>query len=199
MSANHTFSILAYKDSPHLQECIDSLKKQVTKSEIILCTSTPSDFLENIASKNNLQLFVNPKREGIAEDWNFALEKAATNYITLAHQDDAYAPEYAEEIMKAARSRKDALIIFSNYDEIISNDGRTAIRKNSLNFCVKKTMLWTFFGNKCYRTKNKKRLLAFGFLSAQTKLKLLSLLMSCLSRLNPPAIINWFYKNSPEL
>src|SRR4030042_1540430 len=98
MIKKHTFAVLAYKESPYLQECIDSLKKQFSQSEIIICTSTPSVFLENIAAKNNLQLFINPHKNGIASDWNFALNRSAAKFVTLAHQDDIYSPEYAKEI-----------------------------------------------------------------------------------------------------
>lgn len=162
MNEKHTFAILAYKESPHLQECIDSLKKQTTRGEIIICTSTPSAFLENIASRNGLQIFVNPERNGIVSDWNFALNAATTRYVTLAHQDDIYFPEYTAEIARAAESQQDNLITFSDYDEIICKNNQTCIRKNSLNFFIKKTMLRLFFRNKNHRTTNKKRLLAFG-------------------------------------
>lgn len=162
MNTNHTFAIPAYKESPHLQDCIDSLKKQAVLSEIILCTSTPSAFLEDIARKNNLQLFINPDAKGIANDWNFALEKSATNYVTLTHQDDIYFPDYTSEILKTAESKKGSLIIFSNYNEIVHNNHKVFVRKNSLNFFVKKIILRLFFGNKNYIVKNKKRFLAFG-------------------------------------
>ncbi len=162
MKAIHTFAILAYKESPHLQECIDSLKNQTTKSEIIICTSTPSTFLTNIATKNNLKLCINPERKGIASDWNFALSSATTDYVTLAHQDDIYFPNYSKEVLQLAETRKDTLIIFSNYDEVVINKNRTFVRKKSLNFFIKATMLKLFFRNKNSLTKNKQRLLALG-------------------------------------
>lgn len=152
---NHIFTIPAYKESPHLQDCIDSLKKQTIASEIIICSSTPSIFLEGIARKNNLQLFINPKARGIASDWNFALEKSSAKYITLAHQDDIYFPNYAEEILKAAEIHKDALIIFSDYNEILHNGNKICIRKKSLNFFIKNILLELFY-------KSKKWLLALG-------------------------------------
>ncbi len=158
----HTFAILAYKESPHLQECIDSLKNQTLPSEIAIFTSTPSIFLENIAKKNNLPLFVNPVRNGIASDWNFALKGETTKYVTLTHQDDIYFPKYSEEILKTGETKKDVLLIFSNYDEIVSNKVKTFIRKKSLNFFIKETMLKFFFKSKKCLTKNKQRLLAFG-------------------------------------
>ena len=55
---DHTFAVCAYKDSPYLEECIRSLKRQLEPSEIILCTSTPSAFIEEIAKKYDLPLFV---------------------------------------------------------------------------------------------------------------------------------------------
>lgn len=162
MTEKHTFAILAYKDSLHLQKCIDSLKRQTIISEIIICTSTPSPFLDNMAQKNNLPLFVNSKKDGIAADWNFALSKGATQYITLAHQDDIYFPGYTEKILEAAESRKDALIIFSDYNEIVDTGQGIFLRENSLNFFIKRTVSNLFFKNKNYITANKKRFLAFG-------------------------------------
>lgn len=158
----HTFAIVAHKESAHLQECADSLKKQTIPSDIILCTSTPNVFLENIAKKNGLRLFVNSEKDGIVNDWNFALREATTKYITLTHQDDVYYPTYAEEFMKAAESRKDALIIFSNYNELICKNDQICVRKNSLNFFVKKIILYLSFRKKHYIIRNKKRLLVFG-------------------------------------
>lgn len=42
----HTFVICAYKESPYLEACIRSLKKQTVASAICLATSTPSDYLK---------------------------------------------------------------------------------------------------------------------------------------------------------
>lgn len=162
MEPRHTFAILAYKESPHLQECIDSLKNQTTKSAIIICTSTPSTFLTNIATKNNLELLINSERKGIASDWNFALNNATTNYMTLAHQDDLYFPNYTKEILQLAETKKDTLIIFSNYDELVEKNGKVIIRKKSLNFFIKKILLKLFLRKKGYITKNKKLLLILG-------------------------------------
>ena len=48
---NHTFAICAYKESQYLEECIQSLKKQTVKSNIIMCTSTPNDYIKDLAKK----------------------------------------------------------------------------------------------------------------------------------------------------
>lgn len=50
----HTFVICAYKESPYLEACIRSLKKQTVASAICLATSTPSDYLKNICEKYDI-------------------------------------------------------------------------------------------------------------------------------------------------
>ena len=44
---DHTFAICAYKESPYLEECIKSLKNQTIKSNILIATSTPNDYIRN--------------------------------------------------------------------------------------------------------------------------------------------------------
>ena len=158
----HTFVVLAYKESTHLQECLDSLKSQIMTSEILICTSTPCFFLETVAKKNGLKLVVNPKPEGIASDWNFALDQAVTPYVTLAHQDDIYFPQYSTAMVETAETRRDALIIFSNYNEIIDDGNKVFIREKSLNFRIKNIISSLFFRYGNYLVKNKSWFLAFG-------------------------------------
>ena len=50
----HTFVIPAYKDSPYLESCIQSLLNQTMKGEIVLTTSTPSLFIEEFAGARQL-------------------------------------------------------------------------------------------------------------------------------------------------
>ena len=162
MIQEHTFAILAYKESSHLQECLDSLKNQSRLSNILLCTSTPSVFLDNIAQKNNISLFINPTKNGIADDWNFALNQTKTKYVTLAHQDDVYHPKYLENILEFAEKKEDSLLIFTDYDEIVCKENKTCVRQNSLNFFIKRMMLWPFFIAKSGLTKNKTWIFKFG-------------------------------------
>lgn len=56
MTYEHVFAIPAYKDSPYLERCIRSLKAQSVPTHIILCTSTPSPFLEDMAKKYGLPI-----------------------------------------------------------------------------------------------------------------------------------------------
>lgn len=114
----HTFVICAYKESPYLEDCIRSLKSQTVQSQMILATSTPNDFITGLAQKYNLPVFVNEGPASIAHDWNFGYVQANTPYVTLAHQDDIYQPEYLEAALKAFESAKRPLIFFTDYYEL---------------------------------------------------------------------------------
>ena len=51
----HTFVICAYKESEFLEECVESLKKQTIKSNIIMVTSTPNEHIKKIANKYGIK------------------------------------------------------------------------------------------------------------------------------------------------
>lgn len=133
---NHTFVICAYKESPYLEECILSLKNQTVASNIIMETSTPNPFIERMAEKYHIPLYVNP-HGGITQDWNFGLSKIETKYATIAHQDDIYEPEYLELVLDKIGRSKRPLIIFSDYGEL--RDGEKVYDTTMLN--IKRIML----------------------------------------------------------
>lgn len=115
---NHTFVVCAYKESQYLEDCINSLLNQRVKSNILIATSTPNPYIYNIAKKYNIEVFVNNGDHGIGQDWNFAVSKAKTDYVTVAHQDDIYNEDYLEEIVKKLEQNNDFIIAFSDYNEI---------------------------------------------------------------------------------
>lgn len=155
---NHTFVICAYKESAYLEECILSLKSQTVTSNIIMETSTPNTFIENLAEKYHIPLYVNP-HGGITQDWNFGLSKVETQYATIAHQDDIYEPDYLELVMDKITRSKRPLIIFSHYGEL--RDGKKVYDNTMLK--IKKLMLLpleidAFKGSKFVR----RRILSIG-------------------------------------
>lgn len=122
MKQNHTFVICAYKSSPYLEKCIQSLQNQTIKSEVLMSTSTPNEQIDKLCRKYNIPLFVNRGASGIAQDWNFGYNCAKTKYVTIAHQDDIYFTQYAEIILGIAEKEKKPLILFSDYYEL--RDGK---------------------------------------------------------------------------
>jgi len=137
---NHTFAVTAYKDSPYLVECLESLKNQTVESKIHITTSTPSEFISAIANKYGVELFIAEPGKGIGHDWSFCLAQAKTKYATLAHQDDIYMPGYAEACIDAAENFDDTLICFTEYSEIAGDKDR----RGNFMLRVKRFMLWFF-------------------------------------------------------
>ena len=138
INTNHTFAICAYKESPYLEECIQSLMNQTVKSDILIATATPSKYIDDIAAKYNLKVYVNHGEHGITQDWNFAYSKAETDYVTIAHQDDKYNPSYVENLMAYTKNAKRPLIFFTDYAEI--RDGNI-VESNKL-LRIKRIMLF---------------------------------------------------------
>ena len=118
----HSFAVCAYGDSPYLGHCLRSLSEQTVPSEKLLCTATPSPFLEQLAAQYGFRYCVRDGKPGIGADWNFALSQASGDFVTLAHQDDVYARHYAEALYRAARKYPD-LTLFAT-DARILRDGR---------------------------------------------------------------------------
>lgn len=118
----HTFAVCAYGDSPYLEECLASLKRQSVPSEIICCTSTPSPYIRELTGRFRIPLYVRDKAEvsgkkenNIREDWLFAWRQASGRLVTIAHQDDIYRRDYAKELLRAWEAHPDLLVFVSDY------------------------------------------------------------------------------------
>lgn len=131
----HSYIVCAYKRSPYLRECIQSLLNQTVPSSIKITTSTPNDYIEKTAAEFGLEVLVNPKSDGIASDWNFAMKQCDTQYCTLAHQDDLYESGYTEKMLQEMTA--DTLIGFSDYYELRG----TEKSDSTINLKIKKFLL----------------------------------------------------------
>lgn len=138
----HTFVICAYKESPYLERCIESLCGQTVKTNVIIVTSTPNTYIKDVAERYDLPYFVNEGEGGITQDWNFgyqcAREKYGSDYITIAHQDDVYEKGYLKNVMKSLERARHPLIVFGDYYEI--RDGKRVTSNKLLN--IKRLMLF---------------------------------------------------------
>lgn len=116
---DHTFVVCAYKENPYIGETIESLLAQTKKSTVKLSTSTPSEYLENICKKYDIEYHINPHPHLAGDDWNYAYSVADTQLVTLAHQDDIYEATFLEETLEYINKRKqdDVLIAFTDYYE----------------------------------------------------------------------------------
>lgn len=153
-----TLIIGGYKENPYLEECIQSLMRQTVKCPIIMSTSTPCQFLDQMAEKYHFEIYANDETTAIG-NYNFGIRQVKTPLVTIIHQDDVYEPEYVEEILKIVNTSRRPLIAFTDYFEI--RDGERVYRNKLLK--VKKVLLFPlraklFRGSKFVR----RRSLSFG-------------------------------------
>lgn len=138
---NHTFVVCAYKEVPFLDNCIQSLMNQTINSRIIISTSTPNQFIKDIANKYNLPLFVNEGAKGITNDWNYAYGLTETDLVTIVHQDDIYEPQYLEFILDGINSSKEPIMAYTKYYEIRNmkkvTNNKLLYVKNIMNYPLK--------------------------------------------------------------
>lgn len=122
----HTFVICAYKESPFLEDCIKSLKRQRVKSYIKIATSTVNEYILNMAKKYDIEVFENNLQTGkdisnIGRDWQFAYNIAKTDMVTIAHQDDYYLKDYVSDLLKYKKKYPD-MMLFTTSSITLKND-----------------------------------------------------------------------------
>lgn len=136
----HTYVVLAYKESPYLEDCVKSVLNQKYASRVVIATSTPNDYIKNIASKYDIEVFARPEKDraqGAASDFNYALSVSKTKLATIVNHDEVYNYDYSFEIVRYYNKHKDTSIIFSRYYDMKDDE---AIFK-SLNFTIKNILL----------------------------------------------------------
>ena len=155
----HTYVICAYKESQYIETCIKSLKRQSVKSIIKLATSTPCDYLRDLCQKYDIEYCVRQGKPGIADDWNYAYSQADTDYVTIAHQDDVYHPEYGKYVINGMKKTQDSIIVFTDYSEL--KNGKE--NKSGFNLYIKRSLLIPIRNNKKNDQKWRKRfIIRFG-------------------------------------
>jgi glycosyltransferase involved in cell wall biosynthesis len=113
VSDDHAFVVPAFGEPQWLDRCLDSIARQTVRSRVAITTSTPNDDIARSASRRGIPLIINPHRAGIAADWNFALDQGGSRWVTLAHQDDWYSPDYVERCLAAATGATHPLLVFT--------------------------------------------------------------------------------------
>lgn len=111
----HTFAIVAYKESPYLEECVKSVVNQSVKSNVIISTSTPNNYIKNIAKKYKIKVYNTKSASDIQDDWNYAYNSSSTDLVTITHQDDVYDELYLENILHAASKCENFKMIQTDY------------------------------------------------------------------------------------
>ena len=133
-----TFVVCAYKECPYLEESIQSLVNQSITAKILISTSTPNEYIENIAKKYSIEIRVNPAG-GQIKDYNFAIAQADTELVMLAHQDEILSEYFVERVLEEINKEKRPIIAFTNYLEMHDD---VVDKKPSTMVIIKRIMLF---------------------------------------------------------
>lgn len=125
---NHTLVLCAYKENEFLEDCLLSLLNQTVRTQVVIATSTPNEYINGIASNYGIRIYAHSEGNKAQDNFNYIFRNIKADYITLCHQDDIYEPWYVEEIQKKIKPGKD-IILFTDYFEI-RKEGR--VYKNKL-------------------------------------------------------------------
>lgn len=154
----HTFVILAYQESPFLEDCIKSVLNQTFRSQVLIATTTPNHHIKSLAQKYKLSI-IEGTHTSIGDDFDFAIHTATTPLVTIAHQDDIYDKHYSEHVIDVYKKHPSSSIIFSDYYEIRHN---TKVYTNTL-LKIKRILLTPARIKNTLKTKHFKRfILRFG-------------------------------------
>lgn len=136
----HCFVVLAYKESPYLENCLQSVLNQSYKSNVIIATSTPNEYISEIASKYEIQIIESKEKgRGIGFDFDFARTCTDYDLVTIAHQDDQYDYDYAKSVIEEYELNPDSLILFTDYYEIKNQHKEY----KNINLKIKKILLFS--------------------------------------------------------
>lgn len=149
MMISHTFVVLAYKESTYLEGCIQSVLNQAYKSEVVIATSTPNDYIDSLANKYDLRVFVNPNPgKGIGYDFDFARTCIDSDLVTIAHQDDVYDSTYSKEVVDSFSNYQDSTILFTDYYELRNGEKVYSNTNLKIKRMMLKPLLWKSKANK---------------------------------------------------
>lgn len=114
-----------YRSERYVRVCIDSVLTQTYRNlEIILIDDGSDDDCPDIcdryAAMDHRVVVIHQKNQGISETRNRGIESAHGQYLAFVDSDDAIAPNYIEELVKACKGY-DADIVICDY-LVIRND-----------------------------------------------------------------------------
>lgn len=135
---NVTIVVCAYKECEYLEESILSVINQSVKTRVVISTSTPNDFINGLAEKYHLEVWVNPDG-GHTKDYNFAIQKTSTPVCIMAHQDDLMQTDFVKKSLEAINDSDRPIIAFTDYKEM---HGTTIDKADSQMVRIKRFLLW---------------------------------------------------------
>lgn len=114
-----TFAIPFYSGIRYLDACLQSVLAQSNSNwEIVISDDCgPGNEIQSLLGRYSdprIRYSRNSTNLGMAGNWNRCLELAETDLVTILHDDDLLLPDYAEQLISAAKFHPEAAAIFCN-------------------------------------------------------------------------------------
>jgi len=105
-AAQITIAVTVYNRRQFLKQAIASALNQTTPVRVIVVEDCgPDATLEKFVKDEfgpKIEYIKNPRRRGLFGNWNACMEVCATEWLSILHDDDYLAPEFAEAMMELA-------------------------------------------------------------------------------------------------
>lgn len=172
------FSVIipVYNAEKYIDECVQSLLNQKYKDfELILVNDCSTDNSLELCKHyekqdNRVMVLSQEKNQGVSAARNHGLEHASGKYILFVDSDDFVAENYFEtlDLLTANSSRE--LIVFGNYDYVISDKNKPTVSLSSMNCNITSTeedawnklFLNSFFASPCNKIFLREILVQYG-------------------------------------
>jgi glycosyltransferase involved in cell wall biosynthesis len=116
-----TIAIPTYKADPRLlREAVsDALAQTYRDREVwIVDDGSSAEALEAAAALGPVRILKNEERQGLPGNWNRCVERASSELLQIAHQDDRMAPRFLERAVEALDRHPSAGFVHSGWRAI---------------------------------------------------------------------------------
>ncbi len=120
---NISVAMAVYNGSKYLKEQLDSILKQLDKTDELIISYNESeddtlDILKEYEEKNEIIKVISCEEKGIIPNFNNAILNCSKNFIFLSDQDDVWADDKVEKVMAAFESDKTILTVMHNCEYV---------------------------------------------------------------------------------
>jgi glycosyltransferase involved in cell wall biosynthesis len=126
MSFSHTFVIPSHNHADYIGLTVDSLLHQDRPgSEIIVAEDHSTDHTMQVLERfgDKIRIVRPPEHRGMAHAWNWGVQHARTDWVSIMGADDMALPGFVRTIGAAVESHPDAVLVGAEVN-IVDGEGR---------------------------------------------------------------------------
>jgi glycosyltransferase involved in cell wall biosynthesis len=120
-----TIAVTVFNRRQYLKQSIGSVLAQTAPARILVMEDCgPDPGLQEYVCREfgpRLEYFRSPRNRGIFGNWNAAIERCRTPWLSILHDDDFLAPEFVAAMMELARQAPDCGLYFGRTQTVNEN------------------------------------------------------------------------------